>query len=362
WAQAFSPQGVLDDGAAVSGSPNHAEMGFEVLRQLQGAPKFEEVCKTLSEEISTWQQNPQFATKLLDKLGTAPVAPDTVDLVLRCVRRAHALNIWQVNAATNAHVRRGRWQRALALAASLSDWSLEPDVVTASSCVRGCMESSHWLLSLAHLKHMKRMQAGISRYTKALLVPLKSTSNWRASLFHFANLADVRVEADLVSRGQVLGACKGRWPAAVQISSRVQVKQNIFLDALGGQWQLLLSVLWMRLADEVSFNTAIHAVPRWNLAWSLFSELGARSLEPDVVSFGSLAGSGSGWERSLEPVLRSRRAARLWNAWLGTAQNRWQEACQGLGAFVKDSLRADVITYTSCMKAAEVCSVWRSGV
>lgn len=60
--------------------------------------------------------------------------------------------------------------------------------------------------------------------------------------------------------------------------------------------------------------------------------LGARSLEPDVVSFGSLAGSGSGWERSLEPVLRSRRAARLWNAWLGTAQNRWQEACQGLGA------------------------------
>ena len=179
------------------------------------------------EEISTWQQNPQFATKLLDKLGTAPVAPDTVDLVLRCVRRAHALNIWQVNAATNAHVRRGRWQRALALAASLSDWSLEPDVVTASSCVRGCMESSHWLLSLAHLKHMKRMQAGISRYTKALLVPLKSTSSWRASLFHFANLADVRVEADLVSRGQVLGACKGRWPAAVQISSRVQVKQKL---------------------------------------------------------------------------------------------------------------------------------------
>ena len=127
--------------------------------------------------------------------------------------------------------------------------------------------------------------AAISRYTKAILVPLKSTNAWDIALwFHFF-LVDFRLDPDPVSTAEVLSACKvgNHWQDAIKIQEDIcfppkSLNLNTFLDVLsyGGQWcasyASLLRMPGMRIMpDVISANTVINAAP-WEMSWVAFSQ------------------------------------------------------------------------------------------
>lgn len=195
------------------------------------------------------------------------------------------VNVLHNNAAAGACLQCNMWQQALLLTGQLAEQYTERDVVSISTSVRASMEGSHWSLSLSSFKTMQSLDAGISRYTKAILVPLKSTNAWDIALWFHSFLVDFRLDPDPVSTAEVLSACKvgNHWQDAIKIQEEIcfppkSLNLNTFLDVLsyGGQWcascASLLRMPGMRIMpDLISANTVINAAP-WEMSWVAFSQ------------------------------------------------------------------------------------------
>ncbi len=224
------------------------------------------------------------ATKLLQEVGEKRLP--FAKTVLKCMRKSSIeVNVLHNNAAAGAFLQCNMWQQALLLTGQLEEQYTERDVVSISTSVRASMEGSHWSLSLSSFRTMQSLDAGISRYTKAILVPLKSTNAWDIALwFHFF-LVDFRLDPDPVSTAEVLSACKvgNHWQDAIRIQEEIcfppkSLNLNTFLDVLsyGGQWcasyASLLRMPGMRIMpDLISANTVINAAP-WEMSWVAFSQ------------------------------------------------------------------------------------------
>ena len=189
------------------------------------------------------------------------------------------------NVAAGACLQCQQWQHALEVTSQLATSRVEQDIISVSTSVRASMHGSFWSLALSDIKSMQSMKAGISRYTKAILAPLRTVNAWTAALwFHFW-LANNRLDPDAVSTSEVLSACKikGHWQQAVQVHEGISfcprdLNLNTYLDVLcvGGQWRA--SCAWFPqmpglrvMPDLVTANTVMNAAP-WKLSWIAFAE------------------------------------------------------------------------------------------
>ncbi|CAK9045695.1 unnamed protein product [Durusdinium trenchii] len=262
------------------------------------------------EKASEWQSAVALLAQMLQGAGALP---DTV----------------VCNAAISALEKGGGWQLALALLEELKNFSVEADVISFNSVIRGL----DWRDGLQITQCMKQRQVFPNTVTTNCLIDACSSWPWALHLFATVQPA----ERTLVTYNASLSACGVPWQwkpgprpfdepggsmswsvaawvlaaMPVQRVSADLISSNATMDACAkgaATWQWPLTMLMdlhraRGLHDVVSFAGGLGAceqVKDWEMAYDLLRCMAAWHVEPNHFCFNAALSSSSAWPRSLQ--------------------------------------------------------------
>ncbi|CAE7417472.1 EMB2654 [Symbiodinium natans] len=227
-------------------------------------------------------------------------------------------NVISYNATLSALEKRGCWQKAAALGASLEVSKLQPSAVTLGTVLSSCSRAGQWARAEAVFCKVLYIAADCN------LVVLNSAVNaharagrWRNASLMLSSARDLQLRTDSVTGNTVLGACEaGGWPAALALFTSFRRSQlpgttttlNTAISSAerGLQWPWSLQLFECSdQKDTITFNATLSAIEKsseWPKALQLLDELEDSSLRKDVVALNSAISAcekGGRWQMAL---------------------------------------------------------------
>ncbi|CAE7336002.1 unnamed protein product [Symbiodinium necroappetens] len=314
------------------------------------------------------------------------------------------------------------WSISLTALASMGQ-EVERNVISENAAISSCMRAFHWTDCLACLKDMQTCQKrSPTSVSYATVMAAVSSISWQAPLGLFTHLRTLRA-VDAVATSTAVRACceHAAWAVAMDIVKRSnsinEVSYHIVLESfsgtcnweqaiellccmraarfrisaapcaaamrgcgLGGQWQMVLSLLdellsFKALLDETTLSCAMDASARsgnWELALHFFCEQGSGRQLCDPVTYTAAIAAclrGSQWQLALELVrdfesLKLVPDTILFNTAISAAQTgtQWEAALSELQRMQTLVARADSVSHNTAISGCERVSLWQRAV
>ncbi|CAE8597196.1 unnamed protein product, partial [Polarella glacialis] len=293
------------------------------------------------------------------------------------------------NTAAGACHRGGSWRLGLGLLRAARAAQLGSELIAYTEVVGACEKHFQWMWALQLLRHMRRRRGGLKLDVaahSALSSALGAARQWESAL----GLGDVMrcsgLDWDTQACNVLLAVCEKmqRWELAVALlrelpgrrlmpDSLTQSAASRVLDR-GQQWEMALQLLsgvglcnLQSLPEVEAYNAASSACEKgreWQQGLAVFSLLRRRSLQADIVTFGSAISNAAlcRWELAvqiLDLALHAGMGLSLaaCNAAIGACASTgsWRAAAALLAASAQSlSLRPDLVTLKL------VASAWES--
>ncbi|CAE7931871.1 unnamed protein product, partial [Symbiodinium necroappetens] len=247
------------------------------------------------------------------------------------------------------------WPLTLALAATMSSSTLEPDITTLNTALTAQVKGGRWRQAVEMLlqSHTSGEIPPDIVSVNVLLAICPSDLDWRWAL-HLLTWAKMRLlQPDVISYSSSISAAANdaRWTLALALLREAIMKHV--------------------LPDLVMLNAAISACEKgfqWERALGLLAEVDRAHLPPDVISFGAAATAcekGGHWEGawSLLATMRSRSIAPdtvVCNAIIGALEKGscWKMALQLLNSMQHGGPTPDMVSYVATMAACDKAEHW----
>ncbi|CAE8589705.1 unnamed protein product [Polarella glacialis] len=207
---------------------------------------------TYSAAISACGKGGQWrlALNLLSSMPEAKVVPDKINY----------------NAAISACEKGGQWQLALNLLSLMPEATLAPNEIAYSAAISAGEKGGQWQLALHLLSVMtKELRPDVIHYT-AVMTACRRGGQWLRALELFNSMGRLRVDRNLVTYREAIGACETglNWAVALDLLGESTQRANL------------------ELSGSTAFQAAVelcHACRHWAMALELITALLGRKVE-----------------------------------------------------------------------------------
>lgn len=205
------------------------------------------------------------------------------------------------------------------------------DVVAHNAAISKCVKGKAWQQAGQHFQQLRQRRLEGNDITQStLLNALSKSVQWALSVKTLQTFYNMHFQPNVITHGAALNAFSEAWPQGLRLlslfleqSSEVNAFTystsitSIPLDHWTCALELLMELQWQTQANLVSYNAALAAladmaesslsesisileVPRvWAQSLGIFEAQQSRSLQPDVISFGTALRCGP-WSWALQ--------------------------------------------------------------